>query len=81
MHRRSLFLYWTLFHYMFRPNCAIFRCTGVVGKDSAATCNAVFFPPIVVTSGSFGYVGCAWLLLVLFGLLVVCWSAIIVRSI
>jgi hypothetical protein len=42
-----------------------------VVKDSAAHCNAVFFPFIVVASGYFGYVGCAWLLLVLFGLLVV----------
>jgi hypothetical protein len=25
-------------------------------KDSAAHCNAVFFPPIVVVSGYFGYV-------------------------
>jgi hypothetical protein len=37
-------------------------------KDSAAHCNAVFFPPILVASGYFGYVGCMWLLLVLFGL-------------
>jgi uncharacterized oligopeptide transporter (OPT) family protein len=33
--------------------------------------NADFFPPIVVDSCYFGYVGCMWLLLVLFGLLVV----------
>jgi hypothetical protein len=26
-------------------------------KDSAAHCNAVFFPPIVVASGYFGYMG------------------------
>jgi hypothetical protein len=29
-------------------------------KDSAATCNAVFFPAIVVASGYFGYVGSCW---------------------
>jgi uncharacterized alpha/beta hydrolase family protein len=52
-----VFLYWTLFHYMFRPNYAIFRCTGVVVKDSAAHCNAVSFPPTVVASGYIGYVG------------------------
>jgi hypothetical protein len=28
-----------------------------VDKDSAAHCSAVFFPPIVVASGYFGYVG------------------------
>jgi hypothetical protein len=27
----------------------------VMVKESAAHCNAVFFPPIVVTSGYFGY--------------------------
>jgi uncharacterized membrane protein len=42
-----------------------------VGKDSAVRCNAVFFFPFVVASGYFGYVGCTWLLLVLFALLVV----------
>jgi hypothetical protein len=26
-------------------------------KDSAAHCNAVFFPPVVAASGYFGYVG------------------------
>jgi hypothetical protein len=26
-------------------------------KDSAAHCNAVFLPPVVVASGYFGYVG------------------------
>jgi hypothetical protein len=28
-----------------------------VDKDSAAHCNAGFFPPIVVASGYFGYMG------------------------
>jgi hypothetical protein len=42
-----------------------------VVKKSAAHRNAVFFRPIVVASGYFGYVGCMWLLLVLFGLLIV----------
>jgi uncharacterized membrane protein len=40
-------------------------------KESAAHCNAGFFSPVVVASGYFGYVGCKWLLMVLFGLLVV----------
>jgi hypothetical protein len=40
-------------------------------KDSAAHCNVGSFPPIVVASGYYGYVGSTWLLLVLFGLLVV----------
>jgi hypothetical protein len=40
-------------------------------KDSAAHYDAVFFSRIVVASGYFGYVGCKWSLLVLFGLLVV----------
>jgi hypothetical protein len=40
----------------------------VVVEESAAHYNAVFFPlPLVI----FGYVGCTWLLLVLFGLLIV----------
>jgi hypothetical protein len=30
----------------------------VMVKDSAVRCNAVFFPPIVVASSYFGYVGC-----------------------
>jgi hypothetical protein len=44
-----------------------------VVKDSAAHCDAVFFPPIVlvVASGYFGYVDSMWLLLVLLDLLLV----------
>jgi hypothetical protein len=53
---------------MFRPN---WPSSGVhVVKDSAAHCNVVLFPPIVVASGYFDYVGCMWLRLV-FGLLFV----------
>jgi hypothetical protein len=55
---------------MFRPNWPSSGVQFAVVKDSAAHCNAVFFPPIVA-SGYFGYVGCMWLFLVLFGLLVV----------
>jgi hypothetical protein len=55
---------------MFRPNWPSSGVQVVVVKDSAAHCNAVFFPPTVVPSGCFGYVGCRWLLLVLFSLLV-----------
>jgi hypothetical protein len=56
---------------MFPPNWPSSGVQVVVVKDSAAQCNAVYFPPIVVAIGYFGYVGCTWLLLVLFGLLVV----------
>jgi hypothetical protein len=49
-------------------------------KDSAANCNEVSFPPIVVASGYFGYVGCTWLLLVLFGLLVVAAMSVLVAT-
>jgi hypothetical protein len=38
---------------MFRPN---WPSSGVQLKDSAAHCNAVFFPLIVVASAYFGYV-------------------------
>jgi sorbitol-specific phosphotransferase system component IIC len=39
---------------MFRPN---WPSSGVQVKDSAAHCNAGFFPHIVVASGYFVYVG------------------------
>jgi hypothetical protein len=41
-----------------------------VVRDSAAHCNAVSFPPIVVAYGCFVYVDCMCLFLVLFGLFV-----------
>jgi hypothetical protein len=56
---------------MFRPNWSSSGVQVVVVKDSSAHYNTVFFLPTVVASGYFGYVGCTWLLLVLFGLLVV----------
>jgi hypothetical protein len=46
---------------MFEPNWPSSDVQVVMVKDSAAHCNAVFFPPIVVASG---YVGCTWLLVV-----------------
>jgi hypothetical protein len=46
---------------MFRPNWPSSGVQGVTGKDSAAHCNAVFFPPTVVASDYFGYVDCTWL--------------------
>jgi hypothetical protein len=58
LQRRSLFLNWTQFQYMFRPNWPSSGVQVVMVKDSAAHCNAIFFPPIVVASGYFGYVGC-----------------------
>jgi hypothetical protein len=42
---------------MFRPNRPSSGVQVVMVKDSAAYCNAVFFPPIVVASGYSGYVG------------------------
>jgi hypothetical protein len=51
---------------MLWPNCPYSGVRVVMVKDSAANCNAVFFPPIVVASGYFGYVGyhqffgCPW---------------------
>jgi hypothetical protein len=56
----SLFVYWTLFHYMFRPNWPSSGVQAVVTEDSASHCNAAFFPPIVVAFGYFGYVGCTF---------------------
>jgi hypothetical protein len=56
---------------MFRPIRPSSGAQVVMPKDSAAHCNAVSFPPTLVASGYFGYVGCMCLFLVLFGLLVV----------
>jgi hypothetical protein len=42
---------------MFRPNWPSSGVQVVVVKDSAVRGNAVFFLPIVVVSGYFGYVG------------------------
>jgi hypothetical protein len=39
---------------MFRPNWPSSGVQAVKVKDSAAYCNAVFFPPIVIASGYFG---------------------------
>jgi hypothetical protein len=59
MHQRLLFLYWTLFHYMFRPKWPSSGVQVIVVPDSSAHYNAVFFPPIVIASRYlFGYVGC-----------------------
>jgi hypothetical protein len=43
-------------HYMFRPNWPSSGILVVMVKDSAAHCNAGFFPPTVVASGYSGYV-------------------------
>jgi hypothetical protein len=45
-------------HYMFRPN---WPSSGVQVKESAAHCNTVIFPPNLVASGYFDYVGCGCL--------------------
>jgi hypothetical protein len=68
-------------HYftMFQPNWPSSGVQVVVVKDSAAHCNAGFFPPIVVVSGYFDYVDCTWLLLVLLGLLVVATLSVLAR--
>jgi hypothetical protein len=39
---------------MFRPNWPSSGVQVVVVKDSAPHCNAVFFPPVVVSCGYFG---------------------------
>jgi hypothetical protein len=44
------------FHYTFPPNWPSSGVQVVMVKDSAAHCNAVIFPSIVVASGYFGYV-------------------------
>jgi hypothetical protein len=43
-------------HYMFRPNWPSSGVQVFLVKASAAHCNAVFFPRVVVASGYFGYV-------------------------
>jgi hypothetical protein len=44
-------------HYMFQPSWPSSGVRVVMVKDSAAHCNAVFCPPIVVTSGYFWLCG------------------------
>jgi hypothetical protein len=46
-----LSLYSFIGHYMFRPNWPSSGVQALVTKDSAAHCNTVFFPPVVVASG------------------------------
>jgi hypothetical protein len=65
---------------MFRPNWPSSDVAVVLVKVLAAHCNVVLFSPILDASGYFGYVGyqsfilmslgCMWLLLILYGLLV-----------
>jgi hypothetical protein len=56
---------------MFWPNWPSSGVQVVIVKNSAAHCNAVLFPPIVVASGDFGYVGYHQFYLSVFGLHVV----------
>jgi hypothetical protein len=42
---------------MFQPNSPSSGVEVLKVKESAALCNALFFPPIVVVYGYFGYVG------------------------
>jgi hypothetical protein len=42
---------------MFRPNWPSSGAQVVVAKEYTAHCKAVFFPPILVASGCFDYVG------------------------
>jgi hypothetical protein len=51
------FLHIPLLGTMFRPDWPSSGVQVVMVKDSAAGCNTVFFPPIVVVSRYFGYVG------------------------
>jgi hypothetical protein len=57
--RRSTILssYSFIGHYMFWPNWQSSGVQVFMVKDSAAHCNAIFFPPIAVASGYSGYVG------------------------
>jgi hypothetical protein len=43
-------------HYTIRPNCPSSGVQVVMVKDSSACCKSVIFPPIVVSSGYFGFV-------------------------
>jgi hypothetical protein len=52
-----LSLYSFIGHRVFRPYRPYLGLHVVMVKDSAAHCNAGLFPPIVVASSSFGYVG------------------------
>jgi hypothetical protein len=56
---------------MFRPNWPSSGVQVVMVQDSSAHCNVVFFPPIVVASGYFGYVGYHWFYFGVLGLHVV----------
>jgi hypothetical protein len=56
---------------MCRPNWPTSGVQVIVIKDFAAHCNEVFFPPIAVASGYFGYVGCHKFYLGVLGLHVV----------
>jgi hypothetical protein len=49
----TLSLYSFIGHYIFQPNWPSSSVQVVMVKDSAAYCNVVFFPPIVVPSGYF----------------------------
>jgi hypothetical protein len=49
---------------------AIFRCTGVVLQASIVHCKAGFFLLLLLPLAIVGFVGCMWLFLILFGLLV-----------
>jgi hypothetical protein len=60
--RSSLFLYWTLFHYIFRPKWPSSGVEVVVVQESAAHCNTIFFLLLLLPPVIFGYVGCTWLL-------------------
>jgi hypothetical protein len=56
---------------MFRPKWPSSGVQFVVFQDSAAHCNSAFFLLLLLPLVIFGYVGCTWLYLVLFGLLAV----------
>jgi hypothetical protein len=65
---------------MFQPNWTPSGVQVVIVKDSAAHCNAVFFPPILVASGYFLLCGlpsvlfrCPWVARDCFWLCLICW--------
>jgi hypothetical protein len=53
----NLSSYSSVGHYMFQPHWPSSGLQVVMVKDSAAHSNVVFFPPTVVASGYYGYMG------------------------
>jgi hypothetical protein len=65
---------------MLQPNWPSSGVQVVMVTDSAAHCNAVFFPPTVVASGYFGYVGYHQFYLGVLGLQVIACGLLVVAA-